>query len=72
MTSYNNEIQVNQGDSPKRHEVLNLLVNSVFYPDGTPWQPTTEQVAGLTEIFGTDELAELRDGKVVSTVWNGQ
>ncbi|MCV7230861.1 hypothetical protein [Mycolicibacterium komossense] len=70
MPSYNNEIQVNRGDSPKRHEVLNLLVNNVFYADGAPWQPTTEQVAGLTEIFGKDELAELKSGKVISTTWN--
>jgi hypothetical protein len=71
MPSYNKEIQVNRGASPKRHEVLNLLVNNVFYEDGAPWQPTNEQVAALTEIFGIDELAELRSGKAVSTSWNG-
>lgn len=72
MSSYNKVIQAKRGDSPKLHDVLNLLVNSVFYVDGSPWQPTTEQIAGLTEIFGIDELAELRSGKVVSTSWDGQ
>jgi hypothetical protein len=71
MTSYNKEIQINRGENPKRHEVLDLLVNSVFYADGAPWQPTPDQVAGLAEIFGIDELAELRSGKAVSTGWNG-
>lgn len=72
MASYNNEIRVNRGESPKRHEVLDLLVNNVFYADGAPWQPTKQQVEKLTEIFGKDELAELRAGKAVSTAWDGQ
>lgn len=72
MTTIDSMIQVNRGDSPKRHEVLNLLVNNVFYEDGAPWRPTTEQIAGLTEIFGTNELAELRIGKAPSTAWDGQ
>lgn len=49
MSSYNKVIQVKRGDSPKLHDVLNLLVNTVFYVDGAPWQPTTEQIAGLAE-----------------------
>lgn len=72
MTNNNNMIQIKRGDSPKRHQVLNLLANNVFYADGSPWQPTRDQVAALTEIFGTDELAELRSGKAVLTAWTGQ
>lgn len=47
------QITVKRGEHPNVEEVLTALANNVFYTDGSPWQATPEQVAALTELFGT-------------------
>lgn len=54
------QITIKQGEKPNTEDVLNALVNNAFHEDGTPWQPTPEQVSSLIEIFGavSDDVHE--------------
>jgi hypothetical protein len=46
------QITIKRGENPNAGDVLTALVNTVFYEDGTVWEPTAEQVGALTELFG--------------------
>lgn len=57
-------ITIRQGESPTATQVLNALINTLFYEDDTPWEPTPEQIKVLVELFGPIRPAteeELRD-----------
>ncbi|WP_176357769.1 hypothetical protein [Mycobacterium persicum] len=52
------QITINRGGTPNAQEVLTALANTVFYEDGSPWEPDTDQAAGLLELFGAGTVYE--------------
>lgn len=52
------QITIKRGDTPNAQDVLTALVNTVFYEDGSPWEPDTDQAAALLELFGEGRVYE--------------